>query len=312
MKILVSGSTGMVGSALVARLCENGQQVIRLVRPTSNLDHTRFTSRPGPKAIVWDADKSTLDSSAEGSDAVVHLAGASIAGSRWTAARKQILRDSRIAATRNLVGSLGKLIRPPRAFIAASGIGYYGDRRDEELTESSTAATDFLAQAARDWEAESSRATEFGARVAVLRFGIILAKQGGALPQMVLPFRLGFGGRLGTGRQWMSWIALEDILEIIRFAIATEPVAGAVNAVAPNPVRNAEFTKALAAALHRPALFPAPAFALRLALGKEFAQTLLLSSQRVLPKKLEQLSYRFLLPELKPALRAILGNGRAN
>ena len=312
MKILVSGSTGMVGSALVPRLCEKGQEVIRLVRPTSNLDQARFGSRSGPKSIVWDADKSTLDSSAEGADAVVHLAGASIAGSRWTAGRKQILRDSRIAATRNLVAALGNLSRPPKTFIAASAIGYYGDRRDEELTESSTGGTDFLAQLAREWEAEASRVTEFGARVAMLRFGIILAKQGGALPPMVLPFRLGVGGRLGTGRQWMSWIALEDILEIIRFAIATEPVAGVVNAVAPNPVRNAEFTRELASALHRPALFPAPAFALRLALGREFAQALLLSSQRVLPKKLEQLGYRFSLPELKPALHAILRSGSAH
>jgi len=308
MKILVSGSTGLIGSALVARLCDNGQEVLRLVRPTSNLDKTKFGSRPGPKSIVWNPDKGTLDSSAEGAGAVVHLTGASIAGSRWTAGRKQILRDSRIAATRNLVAALGNLSRPPKTFIAASAIGYYGDRRDEELTESSTGGTDFLAQLARDWEAESSRVTEFGARVAILRFGIILAKQGGALPPMVLPFRLGIGGRLGSGHQWMSWIALDDIVEIIRFAIATEPVAGPVNAVAPNPVRNAEFAKELAAVLHRPALFPAPAFALRLALGTELAQTLLLSSQRALPKKLAQLGYRFLLPELQPALQAILSN----
>lgn len=312
MKILVSGSTGMVGSALVARLCDNGQEVIRLVRPASTQEQSKPRSRPGPKAIVWDPDKGTLDSSAEEADAVVHLAGASIAGGRWTAERKQILRDSRVVATRNLVAALGNLSRPPKTFIAASAIGYYGDRRDEELTESSTPGTDFLAQLARDWEAEASRVTEFGARVAMLRFGIILAKQGGALPPMVLPFRLGIGGRLGPGRQWMSWIALEDIVEIIRFAIATEPVAGPVNAVVPHPVRNAKFTKELASVLHRPALFPAPAFALRLALGREFAQTLLLSSQRVLPKKLEQLGYRFLLPELKPALHAILRSGRAH
>ena len=305
MKILVSGSTGLVGSALVDRLRRDGQEVIRLVRPASTLKQAKSDA---PQVIVWDPGNTTLDSSADGADAVVHLAGASIAGGRWTAERKRILRDSRIAATRNLVAALGKLTRPPRAFIAASAIGYYGDRGDEELTESSAPGADFLAQLARDWEAESLRAGEFGARVAMLRFGIILDKQGGALPQMMLPFRLGVGGRVGPGRQWMSWIALADIIEIIRFAINNQEAAGPVNAVAPHPVRNAEFAKQLAAVLHRPALFPAPAFALRLALGAELAQMLLLSSQMVLPTKLEQLGYRFLWPDLQPALQNILGS----
>jgi uncharacterized protein (TIGR01777 family) len=308
MKILVSGSTGLVGSALIDRLRDQGQEVIRLVRPASRSEQPKSDPRPGEKAIVWDPANSTLDSSAEGVNAVVHLAGASIVGGRWTAARKRLLRDSRVATTHNLVAALGKLSRPPRAFIAASAIGYYGDRRDEQLAESSTPGTNFLADLTHDWETESSRATEFGSRVAMLRFGIILAQQGGALAPMVLPFRLGIGGRVGSGRQWMSWIALEDIVEIIRFAITTEEVAGPVNAVSPNPIQNAEFARELAAVLHRPALFPAPAFALRLALGRELAQTLLLSSQRVFPKRLAQWGYRFLWPELKPALDAILRN----
>jgi len=235
----------------------------------------------------------------------VHLAGASIAEGRWTAARKRLLRDSRVAATHSLIDALKKLTRPPGVFIGASAIGFYGDRGDEELTESSTPGTDFLADLTRQWEVASLRASEFGARSVVLRTGIVLDKRGGALPRMALPFRLGAGGRLGSGRQWMSWLALEELVAMIQYALATDSLAGPANAVSPHPVRNADFTKVLARVLHRPAIFPAPDFALRLALG-EMADALLLASQRVLPKKFESLRYRFLLPDLESALRAVL------
>ena len=276
-----------------------------MVRPATHA-RPQDESTAGPGNVAWNPDTGVLDPSADGADAVIHLAGASIAGGRWTEARKRELRDSRVATTRHLVGALEKLRRPPKVFIAASAIGFYGNRADEELTESSAAGTDFLAHLAQDWEAESARAGQFGARVVILRFGVILAKQGGALPQMALPFRLAVGGRVGSGRQWMSWIALEDAVGIIRYALASAALAGPVNAVSPQPVRNADFAAALARTLHRPALFPAPAFVLRLALG-EMADALLLASQKALPKNLKQLGYAFARPELGPALVSILG-----
>jgi hypothetical protein len=255
--------------------------------------------------VVWNPQSGLLNSRVEGADAVIHLAGASIAGHRWTDAWKRELRDSRVAATNRLVASLQRLHRPPQIFIAASAIGFYGNRGDEELTESSPEGTDFLAQLTVDWETESARAAESGARVIILRFSVILAKQGGALPQMALPFRLGVGGRIGSGRQWISWITLDDVVGIIRFALETNLVSGPANAVSPNPARNAEFSSSLARVLHRPAIFPTPSFALRLALG-EMADSLLLASQRVYPSKLEQLGYRFHYPDLGPALTAVL------
>ncbi len=317
LKILVSGSTGLVGTALMHALASERHDMCSLVRPSSASRVASATRavRPereapaeppaAPQLLLWDPPSGTLDPAADSADVVIHLAGASIAGSRWTEARKSLLRESRVAATRHLVNALGRLSRPPRVFIAASAIGYYGDRGDEQLTESSPPRADFLAQLTRDWETESHRAAQFGARVVILRFGIILAKRGGALPRMALPFRLGVGGRIGSGRQWTSWIALEDVVEIIRFAIATEPLTGALNVVAPQPVRNAAFAKELARVLHRPALFPTPGFVLRLALG-ELADSLLLSSQRVLPTRLHEANYRFRQPALEPALATIL------
>jgi uncharacterized protein (TIGR01777 family) len=308
MRILVSGSTGMVGSALVKAMSDQGHEVVRLVRPGSKTaaDDGKPVEKLDPElSVLWDPPSGSLGAGADGAEAVVHLAGASIAGGRWTAARKRVLRDSRVAATEHLVGALGKLSRPPRIFIAASAIGYYGDRGDEELTETSAPGADFLAQSARDWEGESGRASTFGARVAILRFGVVLAKNGGALPQMVFPFRLGVGGRIGSGRQWMSWVTLEDVVGAIRFAIEENQFSGPVNVVSPQPVRNAEFAKQLGRVLHRPALFPTPGFVLRLALG-EMADSLLLSSQRVLSSRLQQMGYRFQQTELKPALAAVL------
>ena len=295
----------MVGSALVKAMSGEGHEVSGLVRPESKTVAADRKPGAAQTSVVWDPLRGTLGAGADAADAIVHLAGASIAGGRWTAARKRVLRDSRVAATRHLVGTLGKLSRPPRIFIGASAIGYYGDRGDEELTESSSRGDGFLAEVAGDWEAESLSATAFGARVVILRFGVILARNGGALPQMALPFRLGVGGRVGSGRQWMSWVTLEDVVGAIRFAITNEQVSGPVNVVSPHPVRNAEFATQLAQVLHRPALFATPAFVLRLALG-ELADSLLLSSQRVLPNRLTQMGYPFLHTELKPALAAVL------
>jgi uncharacterized protein (TIGR01777 family) len=233
MRILVSGSTGFLGTALVETLEGQGHSIPRLVRPgTARKDRAGVRAQ----AVAWDPVASRFDAAgAEGAEALIHLAGASIAGGRWNASRKELLRTSRIDATRHLIGALAKLQRPPRVILAASAIGYYGNRGDETLTEASAPGNDFLAGACRDWESETARGAEFGARVVSLRFGIILAAHGGALPRMALPFKLGAGGRLGDGRQWMSWLTLQEAVGIIQFALATAGLNGPVNAVAPNP-----------------------------------------------------------------------------
>ena len=261
--------------------------------------------------MAWDPEDPSASSladsqgKADGADSVVNLAGASIAGGRWTTERKMQLRSSRVRTTRALVAALEKAKVRPKVFVSASAIGIYGNRGDELLTEESKAGEDFLASLAREWEAEASQAQALGARVVLPRFGIILAKHGGALPQMMRPFRFGAGGKIGSGQQWMSWVTLEDVLAIVRFALENAAVSGPVNVVAPQPVRNAQFTKELARAMHRPALFPAPAFALRLALG-EMADALLLASQRVTPQRLTNLAYPFLYPDLPSALGRVL------
>ncbi len=301
MKILVTGSTGLVGTALVSTLAGAGHTVCRLVRPES-------AARGGAKDgfdVPWNPTTGDLGGAAVGADAVVNLAGASIAGGRWTAGRKALLRSSRVDTTRALVAALAKMNARPRVLVSASAIGYYGSRGDELLTEESAARKDFLASLAQEWEAEAVKAEALGIRVVRARFGIILSQHGGALAKMLLPFKLGVGGRIGSGQQWMSWVTLEDVVEILRFALESGTVQGAINVVAPGAVRNAEFTRELARALHRPALFPAPAFALRLVLG-EMADALLLSSQRVVPQKLQQLGYRFLHADLAVALAAVL------
>jgi uncharacterized protein (TIGR01777 family) len=300
MRILISGSTGLVGTALVEKLSREGHTVARLVRRGTSVAESAAGAHT--QRVAWDPVAGEFDAAgAEGADALVHLAGASIAGGRWNAARKQLLRTSRIDATRHLVGALAKLQRPPRSILSASAIGFYGNRGDETLSEASAPGNDFLAAACREWEAEAARAVEFGARVVNLRFGIILARRGGALPQMVMPIKLGVGGRLGNGRQWMSWVTLAETVRIVEFALANAGLAGPVNVAAPNPARNSEFTKVLAKTLHRPALFPAPAFALRLALG-EMADALLLSSQKVVPSRLVDSGYSFAQPNLAEAL----------
>lgn len=301
MKVLVTGSTGLVGTAVGNELAREGHTVCRLIRPVS-------TVAGGAKEgfdVAWNPATGQLGGAGVGADAVVNLAGASIAGGRWTKARKQLLRTSRIDTTRALVGALAKMNARPRVLVSASAIGIYGDRGDERLTEESQPGTDFLAGLAQDWEAEALKAEALGIRVVLARFGIVLARHGGALAKMLLPFKLGVGGSLGSGKQWMSWITLEDVVGAVRFAIEDGSVRGAVNVVAPQPVQNSEFTQALAKALRRPSLFPAPAFVLRLALG-EMADALLLSSQRVSTQKLQKLGYQFRFPELPSALGAVL------
>ena len=306
MKILVTGSTGLVGTALVRALTHEGGTVCRLLRPQSVVRGEAATraSEYGFD-VAWNPATGELGGAAVGADAVVNLAGASIAGGRWSADRKQLLRTSRIDTTRALVAALAKMSARPRVLISASAIGIYGDRDDELLTEDSKTGTDFLSGLAKDWEAEALKAEALGIRVVLARFGIILAREGGALAKMLLPFKLGAGGRLGSGKQWMSWVTLEDVVGVLRLALENTSMRGAVNVVAPQPVTNTEFTKALAKALHRPALFPAPAFALRLALG-EMADALLLSSQRVAPQVLQRSAYSFLHSDLSSGLRAVL------
>lgn len=301
MKILVTGSTGLVGAALVSRLASEGQTVCRLMRPQSK---STAESKDGFN-VAWNPATGELGGAGVGADAVVNLAGASIAEGRWTAARKALLRTSRIETTRALVNALAKMSARPGVMISASAIGIYGDRGAELLTEESKAGSDFLASLTKEWEAEAMKAEALGIRVVLARFGIILTSEGGALPKMMLPFKFGAGGKLGSGKQWMSWVTIEDVVGILKFAIENTSVRGAVNVVSPQAVPNAEFTRELAKAMRRPALFPAPAFALRLALG-EMADALLLSSQRVKPGVLEKLGYRFLHTDLPSALTVTL------
>jgi uncharacterized protein (TIGR01777 family) len=297
MKVLISGGSGLVGAALTSSLRRDGHTVSRMVRPGSHA---------AAGDVPWNPLSALVDVPAmEGFDAVVHLSGASIAGERWTAKRKQVLRSSRVDSTRVLVDALAHLKQPPRAFVCASAIGFYGERGDEVLTESSGHGNDFLAILSRAWEGEASRAAASGIRTVMMRFGIVLSLDGGALPRMLTPFRFGAGGRLGSGKQWMSWIALEDVVRVLRLAMDDMSWNGPVNLVAPEPVRNAEFTRVLASVLHQPAIFPAPALALRLALG-EMADALLLSSQRVQPECLKQYGYTFRYENLEAALHAIV------
>ena len=301
MKILMSGGSGLIGGALTQALRADGHTVAHLVRPGG---------RAAAGDVRWDPDAASADLPAmAGIDAVVHLSGASIAGKRWNEAYKRELRTSRVATTRVLVDILAHLPQKPRVFVCASAVGYYGNRGDEVLTESSSHGMDFLGLLSRDWEAEASRAAQAGIRTVMLRFGVILSGRGGALPKMLTPFKLGVGGRLGDGRQWMPWVSLGDTLDVTRAVLQDERYSGPVNVVAPNPVRNEEFTRMLSRVLHRPAILPAPAFALRLALG-QMAEPLLLSSARVQPARLLQMGYTFRQPDLEPLLREILGDSR--
>ena len=284
--IAVTGSHGLIGSALLRDLTATGHEVRRVAR---------------------DATTGALDLRAVGgADAVVHLAGENIAAGRWTHERKRRIHDSRVVTTRALAEALAALQRPPRVLVCASGINWYGDRGDERLTEQSAPGHGFLAGLCREWEAATAPAKAHGVRVVNLRIGMVVSPHGGALPKMLTPFRLGLGGVIGSGKQWMSWIALDDLVSVIRYALATEALAGPVNAVAPEPVTNREFTRALAKAVRRPALLPVPAFAARLALG-EMADELLLASLRVEPARLLADRFPFRHATLTAALAHELG-----
>jgi len=296
--VAVSGAGGLIGSALVTSLRADGHRAIPLVRRAP---------RPGEDELGWDPSSGALTPARTGAaDAVVHLAGDRIVGLRWTAEKKRRIRESRVTATRLLVQTLTRLSKLPAVLVGASGIGYYGSRGDGVLTEDSRVGTGFLADLARDWEAATAPAMAMGIRVVNLRIGVVLSAKGGALAAMLTPFRLGMGGVVGDGTQWMSWIALDDIIGAIRHVFERDALRGPVNAVAPAPVTNAEFTRTLGRVLGRPTLVPLPAFAARLALG-EMADELLLTSQRVLPARLEATSYTFRHPTLEGALRAALG-----
>jgi len=298
MRVAVSGSTGLVGSEVVASLSAAGHEVVRLVRRVP---------APGEKAVRWDPEKREIDAAGlEGLDAVVHLAGENVGSGRWTAARKAAIRDSRVDGTRLLCEALAGLARPPKTLVCASAIGIYGDRGEELLTEESPPGTGFLSEVCREWEAASAPAVRQGIRVVALRTGVVLSPKGGALSRMLPPFRAGLGGVIGSGRQYVGWIALDDLPEIVLHALRREDLRGPVNAVAPRPVTNREFTGALGKALSRPTPLPVPAFALRLAVGREMADALLLASARVVPRRLEETGYPFRFPELGAALRHLL------
>jgi uncharacterized protein (TIGR01777 family) len=297
MNVLVTGSSGLVGSALVSQLKGDGHTVTRLVRSRRSAAEAQ---------VPWDPEVGTIDAaSLEGLDAVVHLAGESIAAGRWTAARKVRILESRVKGTRLLAEALARLHKRPKVLVSASAVGYYGDRGEEGLGEESASGSGFLAEVCRQWEAAATPASQSGIRVVHPRFGVILSRAGGALPRLLLPFRLGLGGRLGSGQQFMSWIALDDVVGAIHHAITHDDLQGPVNAVSPAPARNHEFTKTLGRVLRRPTVFPLPAFAARLAFG-QMADEMLLASQRVEPAKLLASGYQFQFPDLESALRHLL------
>lgn len=300
MRIAITGASGLVGRALRQRLASDGHTVLRLVRGD--------VSDPATE-VAWDPAGGTIDSRGiEGLDAFVHLAGESVAGGRWTEARKARIRDSRVLGTQTIAEALARLTSPPSVLVSASAIGIYGDRGDRPLTEEDAPGTGFLADTARLWEGAAAPAAAAGIRTVFARFGIILSREGGALAKMVPPFKLGLGGRFGSGRQYWSWIALDDVVGAILHAVEQAHLEGPMNVTAPEPVTNAEFTRTLGRVLGRPTLFPLPAFAARLALG-EMADEMLLASQRVFPTRLTTSGYSFAHVGLEGALRHALQPG---
>ncbi|MCG8608825.1 TIGR01777 family oxidoreductase [bacterium] len=297
MKILLTGASGLIGSALWNFLTKTGHEITRLVRSKLNGQGDE---------IYWEPNSGILDKTkVEGFEAVVHLAGENIA-SRWTEETKARIRDSRLNGTRLLRKTLNELERPPKVLVCASAIGYYGNRGAEVLTEDSEAGTGFLVELCREWEATSVAVGPKGIRLINLRIGVVLSDRGGALQKMLTPFKMGVGGIVGDGTQFWSWIAIDDVVGAIHHALVTESLQGPVNAVSPNPVDNRDFTKTLGRILGRPTIFPMPAFAARLAFG-EMADELLLASARVKPAKLLASKYEFRFPELADALQHVLG-----
>ncbi|MEA2327221.1 MAG: uncharacterized protein QOE68_2180 [Thermoanaerobaculia bacterium] len=293
-RIVVAGGSGFIGEPLVRRLLTRGDDVAVLTRNPSNV-------RAG-RAVVWNPPtQGGWSDDVANADVVINLAGENVGGGRWTAERKKRIMESRVAATSVLVEAMRGNQSHARTFISASATGFYGDRGDESLDEGSTPGTGFLAEVTKRWE-ELARGAEPFARVVILRFGVVLAKDGGALAKLLLPFRLGAGGPMGSGQQWMPWIDRDDILRIIEWSIDREATSGTYNATAPNPARNRDFARTLGRVLHRPAFLPTPAFALRIALGSEMAGEMLLGGQRVLPKHAQDDGFEFAYPDLESAL----------
>jgi uncharacterized protein len=299
-RILVSGTSGLIGAALAAQVEGQGVQVVRLVR-----GRAQNSSEISWNPLAEPAGAGLAANVVSGFDAVIHLAGETIVG-RWTSAKKDAIRASRVRGTRNLATALTGAESKPKVFVCASAIGFYGDRGEEVLTEQSAPGNGFLPEVCRDWEDASRAAADAGIRTVNLRTGLVLSAKGGALGKMLTPFKLGLGGRIGSGKQWWSWIHIDDLVGGILHAIGTEAVAGPVNMVAPNAARNAEFTKVLASVLGRPAIFPVPAFALGLAFGNMAADELFLASQLVKPAKLEASGYRFQYEDLRGALESLV------
>lgn len=294
MKILINGASGLIGSALQVSFKEKGYELLLASRnPAKDEKH-----------VQWDADTGFSDDDLErleGLDAAIHLAGESISGLRWTEEKKKAIRDSRVFGTRTMIEAFDKLKKRPKVFISGSAVGFYGDRGSDEMTESSAAGKTFLSEVCKEWEAESRRAEDLGIRTVLLRTGIVLSKDGGALGTMLTPFKLGVGGVIGDGDQWMSWVSLVDVVEIINFALENENLRGAINVTSPNPVTNEVFTKTLGNVLYRPTFLPLPEFAVHMVFG-EMGDALLLDSMRVIPKRLTDAGYKFKYPELRPAL----------
>jgi uncharacterized protein (TIGR01777 family) len=297
MIVGVTGSTGMIGSALVSVLEADGHLVRRVVRQRAHEpEHD----------IRWDPAAGTIDAvELSGVDTIVHLAGANVASHRWTEAYKATIRDSRVHSTRLLCQTIAGMMTKPAVLVSASAVGYYGDRGDEQVDESSPPGRGFLADVCQQWEAETAVVRDVGVRVVNLRFGVVLSRNGGALAQMLTPFKLGMGGAIGSGRQYLSWIALDDAVKVIAFALQAAALCGPVNAVAPEPVTNREFTETLGRVLGRPTVLTMPAFAARLAFG-EMADEMLLSGVRALPHALANVGFTFQHPQLEPALRCLL------
>jgi uncharacterized protein (TIGR01777 family) len=298
MKVLITGASGLVGKALQRSFAEKGYEML-------------LASRSEPKApneIQWTVEDGFAEPERlEGIDAVVHLAGESVSGLRWTDEKKKAIRDSRVHGTRSVVDAISKLKVRPKVLVAASAIGFYGERGDEEVNESSAAGHGFLADVAKEWEGEARRAEDAGVRTVLLRTGIVLSKDGGALATMLLPFKMGVGGVVGSGKQWMSWISLNDHVAVINYVIENDNIRGAVNAVSPEPVTNDEFTKTMGEVLYRPTFIPLPEFAVSMLMG-EMGDALLLTSTKVLPKRLEDTGFKFEQPSLKGALEHALAD----
>jgi uncharacterized protein len=297
MKILVAGASGLIGTALVPFLIQAGHKVYKLVREKKDL---------APDEIHWDPEKESMrEEDLEGMDAFINLAGENIAGGRWTEKRKNAILESRLKATRTLVKAIIRMKKPPQIFINASAVGYYGSRGDTLLTEASANGTGFLAHICEEWEAAAEPIASRGIRLVYTRFGVILSKKGGALAKMLIPFKLGLGGVIGTGRQYMSWIALDEVLGVIYHVLKTDSLSGPVNVVTPQPVTNYTFTKTLGKVLSRPTFLTMPVFIAKAAFG-EMADEMLLASQRVSCDKLLKSGYQFCQPDLEKALRQII------